>query len=232
DMKAQFGALSGQPLLEKLGIYRGGYGGILEDRVSRNLGSPFKAVVIFGWETLAYFLFGMAALKNGFLTGGWNNSAYRRTLLIGFGIGIPAYAALAYLLTRDGFSIPMVLAVTLPGTVPFRPLLVIATAALIILLTRNGGALVGRIAAAGRAAFTNYLGTSIIMTSLFYGYGLGAYGTLGRAELWLVVIPMWALMLLWSKPWLERFHYGPFEWLWRSLARGKAQPMRRMPATA
>jgi uncharacterized protein len=37
---------------------------------------------------------------------------------------------------------------------------------------------------------------------------------------------MWALMLLWSKPWLDRFAYGPFEWLWRSLARGRIQSLR------
>jgi uncharacterized protein len=86
---------------------------------------------------------------------------------------------------------------------------------------------VGRIAAAGRAAFTNYLGTSILMTTLFYGYGFGLFGTLGRAELWLVVLAAWALMLAWSKPWLDRFAYGPFEWLWRTLARGRVQPLRR-----
>jgi len=33
-------------------------------------------------------------------------------------------------------------------------------------------------------------------------------------------------MLLWSKPWLDRFRYGPFEWAWRSLARWELQPMR------
>ena len=54
------------------------------------------------------------------------------------------------------------------------------------------------------------------MTTLFYGWGLGLFGTMSRAELWLVVLAMWALMLLWSKPWLDRFRYGPFEWLWRS----------------
>jgi uncharacterized protein len=44
---------------------------------------------------------------------------------------------------------------------------------------------------------------------------------------------MWALMLAWSKPWLDRFAYGPFEWLWRSLARWQVQPMRRrlLPGT-
>jgi uncharacterized protein len=174
----------------------------------------------------------MAALKSGFFSGEWSGAAYRKALILGYGIGIPAYALLAWLLTRDGFSVPMIMAIVMAATTPFRPLMIVATAALIILLTRRDGALVRRIAAAGRAAFTNYLGTSIIMTSFFYGYGLGLYGTMSRAELWLVVIPMWGLMLLWSKPWLERFQYGPFEWLWRSLARGEVQPMRKALASA
>jgi uncharacterized protein len=194
---------------------------------------------MFGWETLAYFLFGMAALRTGFLRGSWSAAAYRRTMLIGFGIGIPAYAVLAWLLIRDDFSVPMVFAVAMAATVPFRPLMIAAIAALIIVLAARGrGALVERIAAAGRAAFTNYLGTSLIMTTLFYGYGVGLFGQLSRAELWLVVLPMWALMLLWSKPWLDRFEYGPLEWLWRSLSRGRsrgcgsARPSRSARAVA
>jgi uncharacterized protein len=232
-LEAQFGVLAGAPLAQKLAIYTGGYGGILADRVSLNALAPLKALFMFGWETLAYFLFGMAALKSGFLRGGWSDAAYRRIAATGFAIGIPVYALLAWLLIRDDFSVPMVFAVAMAATVPFRPLMVVATAALIILLARRGGALLDRIAAAGRAAFTNYIGTSIVMTSVFYGYGGGLFGELSRAELWLVVLPMWALMLAWPKPWLDRFRYGPLEWLWRSLSRGERQPMRkRMPRTA
>jgi uncharacterized protein len=64
------------------------------------------------------------------------------------------------------------------------------------------------------------------MTTIFYGYGLGLYGSVGRAPLWLFVLAAWGVMLLWSKPWLDRFRYGPLEWLWRTLARGHLQPMR------
>jgi uncharacterized protein len=85
-----------------------------------------------------------------------------------------------------------------------------------------------RFVAAGRAAFTNYLGTSIVVTLIFNGYGLGLYGYLERWQSYLVVFPVWALILLWSKPWLDRFTYGPLEWLWRSLARGKRQPFIRV----
>jgi uncharacterized protein len=230
-LESQLGALGAQAKAEEFALHRGGYGGILADRVSDQALAPIEGLGLFGWETLAYFLLGMAALRSGFLTGGWSAGGYRRTALIGFGIGIPAYALLAWLLVRDGFSVTGILAWSMAATVPFRPLMVAATAALILLATRRSGALVERIAAAGRAAFTNYLGTSLVMTTLFYGYGGGLFGRLGRAELWLVVFAMWALMLLWSKPWLDRFLYGPLEWLWRSLARGAVQPMRR-PAPA
>jgi len=227
SLERTFGAMSAEAVAKEFALYRGGYGGILADRVGDQAIGPLKGLGLFGWETLAYFLLGMAALRSGFLTDGWSPAHYRKVAMLGFGIGIPAYAGLAWLLARDGFSVPRLFGLSMGATVPFRPLMVVATASLIILATRNGGALVDRIAAAGRAAFTNYLGTSLILTILFYGYGFGLFGTMGRAQLWLVVLAMWALMLLWSKPWLDRFLYGPLEWLWRSLARGAVQPMRR-----
>lgn len=226
-LDGQFGVPAGGPLAERLALMRGSYGPILADRFGGYATAPFRELMMFGWETLAYFLFGMVALRNGFLRGAWSDSAYRRTALIGFGIGVPAYALLAWILVRDGFSVPMVIAIVMGATLPFRLAMIVATAALIILLARRGGAATGRIAAAGRCAFTNYLGTSLIMTTLFYGYGAGLFGHLSRAQLWLPVIAIWALMLLWSKPWLDRFRYGPLEWLWRSLARGEMQPIRK-----
>jgi hypothetical protein len=49
---------------------------------------------MFGWETLAYMLFGMAALKSGFLRGaGATRALSQGAALIGFGIGIPALCA-------------------------------------------------------------------------------------------------------------------------------------------
>jgi uncharacterized membrane protein YeiB len=89
-----------------------------------------------------------------------------------------------------------------------------------------------RLAAVGRAAFTNYLGTSLIAAFVFYGWGLGLYGRVSRAEAWLLVPIVWLVMLAWSKPWLDRFQYGPFEWLWRTLARGRVQPMRKRRTAA
>ena len=87
-----------------------------------------------------------------------------------------------------------------------------------------------RIAAVGRAAFTNYLGTSILVTALFYGWGLGQFARWDRATIYLVPPIIWIIMLLWSKPWLDRYRYGPLEWLWRSLARLRLQRMKKSPS--
>jgi uncharacterized protein len=232
QLRGQFGVPTEQALASKMAMFQGSYGPIVEHRLLDKLIEPFVSTAFFGWETLAYFLFGMVLLKTGFFRGAWTAARYKRVLLIGFGIAVPVYALLALVLYRDGFSVPMIFACAMAATSPVRPLMVIATAALIILAARNRGALVGRIAAAGRAAFTNYLGTSVLMTSLFYGYGAGLYGSMSRIELWVVVIAMWALMLVWSKPWLDRFNYGPLEWLWRSLSRGRMEPLRRVTAAA
>ena len=211
----------------ELALYRGPYGGVVAHRLTNDLFDPVSALLDYGWETLAYMLIGMAAYRSGFANGAWSDRAYLRTVAIGFGVGLPAYALLAWLALRSDFHPAAVSLIHFPASVPLRPLVVAAIAAALILASRRGGALFARVAAVGRAAFSNYLGTSLVMTGLFYGWGLGWYGTLSRVELWPVVLAAWALMLLWSKPWLDRFRYGPFEWLWRSLARGRVEPLLR-----
>jgi uncharacterized protein len=229
EMLAGFEQTFGVPpeaaLTKDIAAHGGSWLDIARERFKTAGLAPFGTLFIFGFETLAYMLFGMAAFRSAMLTGGWDRRRYLRWVLIGFGIGIPAYAALAALIISQGFSMSAVMLGVIVLTIPVRPFMILAWASLIILLMRPGGALTTRIAAAGRMAFTNYLATSLICTTVFYGYGLGLYGELSRAQVYLVVFAVWAGMLLWSKPWLERFAYGPLEWLWRSLARGRIQPM-------
>lgn len=227
DMENTFGKPSPKKIAEELADYRGSYADTVAKRAEESAAPVFGTLVFVGMETLAYMLFGMALLKTGMLRGEWPVERYRRWLLIGFGIGIPAYVALAWYLVSAGFSAFATTLCVVALSTPFRPLMIMGWASLIALLARHGGALVDRVAAAGRMAFTNYLMTTIICTTLFYGYGFGLFGYLSRAQLYIVVFAVWALILLWSKPWLERFRYGPFEWVWRSLARGQFQPMTR-----
>ena len=83
-----------------------------------------------------------------------------------------------------------------------------------------------RLAAAGRMAFSNYLGTSLVMCSLFYGWGLGLVGRVPHALQPAFVLLAWGLMLAWSPWWLARFRQGPLEWLWRSLTEARALPFK------
>ena len=178
-------------------------------------------------ETIALMLLGMAGYKSGFLTGAWPDRSYRRIALIGLGTGFAVYAFLGIRAWLAGFGPIEMFTATEIATPIFRPIMAVGYSALFILLFRQRTAIRDRLAAVGRTAFSNYLGCTIIGVLVFYGFAGDLYGKVSRGEAWLLVPPVWALMLLWSKPWLDRFYYGPFEWLWRSLARGKPQPMRR-----
>jgi uncharacterized protein len=83
------------------------------------------------------------------------------------------------------------------------------------------------LAAVGRMSLTTYLTQSLISVTLFYHYGFGLYGRLGHDGVLGITVTVFALQMCASVWWLRRFRFGPMEWLWRSAAYGKAQPMRR-----
>jgi uncharacterized protein len=87
--------------------------------------------------------------------------------------------------------------------------------------------LLQRFAAVGRMALTNYLMHSVILTTVFYGYGLGLYGSVPRFQQMGFVVAVIALQLIYSSWWLARYRFGPVEWLWRSLTYWQRQPMKR-----
>ncbi|NJL04220.1 MAG: DUF418 domain-containing protein [Chloroflexaceae bacterium] len=80
----------------------------------------------------------------------------------------------------------------------------------------------------GRMALTNYIGQSVLATTIFYGYGLGLFGQFGAAMLLLLAVVIFALQVIFSRWWLQHFRMGPLEWLWRSLSYGKTTPLRRV----
>jgi uncharacterized protein len=216
-------------IAEDLKLYKSGYATIVRSRLVDRATEPFASIFSFGFETLALMFFGMALFKNGFFTGAWDAARYRRWAVRGALISIPALALLGWWIIRTGFDAAWIFGGFISFSAPFDTLMATVWAAVVILWVKHGGAsaLKARVAAAGRMAFTNYLATSLVMTTIFYGYGLNLFGEVNRAALWIPVLGMWGLMLLWSKPWLDRFYYGPLEWLWRTLARGKLQPMRK-----
>jgi uncharacterized protein len=228
---ASFGAGS-DDTAEQLAVHQGSWAGIVADKFENELFYPLSLVVSNIGETVPLMLLGTAFYKTGFLLGEKPVTTYRNWAILGLGLGGASFVVIGLYVWSTGFDLLDTMNAALAWTIPGRLLMTIGYASALVLLIQRfaHSGFIARVAATGRAAFTNYLGTSIAMTTIFYGYGLGLFGEVGRAELYLFVIGAWIVMLLWSKPWLTRYRYGPFEWLWRSLARRQLQPMRRLNA--
>ena len=84
--------------------------------------------------------------------------------------------------------------------------------------------------AVGRMALTNYLTQSIVLANLFWLTGL--YGRIGPAIGVIVTLLFYWLQLKFSVWWLQRYNFGPAEWLWRALTYGQKPAMRRSPEPA
>jgi uncharacterized protein len=215
-------------LAAQIAHFHGTYADIVWTRGVEEFSYLGVTVLYFLLETLPLMMIGMALYKNGFLTGDWAARDYRRLCLRLVVVGLILQNILALVIVFSQFDVLITVNAVVAWSLPTRLMIAVGYAALLILLIHKsaGQPWLNRVAATGRTAFSNYLMTSVIMTSIFYGYGLGLFGRLDRVELMLVVGFMWSLMLLWSLPWLRRFRYGPLEWLWRSLARGRLEPMR------
>ena len=206
-------------------------GDFLTQVQSRTRGKTFQpvwtALTSMG-ETLPLLLLGMALLRSGFFSGTWRN----RHLWLVAGAGIAPGLALTlglldYAWTR-GFAPRTMEVIYLYWAAVPHLLMAVGYAALLVLaaphFTRM--ALGKWLAASGRMAFSNYIGTTVLMTAIFYGWGLGWIGRFGHLWQWPFVFLGWALMLVWSTIWLRTFRRGPLEWAWRSLVEWRVLPNR------
>jgi uncharacterized protein len=215
----------------ELRLYRGGIADVFAARAAMTALFQTVFLPLNMPETLGFVLVGMLLYRLDFWQGGWSRRAYRGTIASG-AVTIPLYVALTYMIGAHHFD-PAFLPLADTLTLLLRPFLALSYASILILTVQAGTLrwLTRRLAAAGRMAFSNYLGTSLIMTTIFYGYGFGLFGHLSRAHLYILVLGQWLLILGWSEPWLRHFRYGPFEWVWRSLSRGRRVSFRQAIAS-
>lgn len=209
-------------------IAAGDYGALVTHRLTEQWSEPWQSAMLFGWETLPLMLLGVALYRMGFFSGGFARAGMIRWGWIGVIAGAAAHLAMGLVVKAEGFTYYSTLAAWLGWSPLPRLAMVVGIAALMVAYAPSATGWLGeRIRAAGRAAFTNYLGTSVVMMLVFHGWALGLFGQLNRPQLLLVVALSWVLMLAWSKPWLERYRYGPLEWLWRCLTYRTVFPLRK-----
>jgi len=94
--------------------------------------------------------------------------------------------------------------------------------------TPRGARLLAPFAWSGRMALTNYLSQSFVIAFVLFGVGpgLALAGRIGTCALTAIVIVVYALQITFSRWWLNRFAFGPAEWLWRALTYGSMPSMR------
>lgn len=77
----------------------------------------------------------------------------------------------------------------------------------------------------GKMALTSYLSQSIFGVILFFHFGLGLFFMTSPALNAVICCAVFAVQITFCKYWLQRFNYGPIEWLWRSATYLKWQPL-------
>ena len=181
-------------------------------------------------------LIGMGLMKLGIFAARLTRRAYLIMMAVGYGIGLPLMAFDTYHELNNGFFLGRQLWHTLDGwpmlTIYGSLPVVFGHIGLVMLICQAGALpwLTRRLAAAGRMALSCYLFDSIFCTTFFYGYGLDFTASLHRPLLYAIVLTIWTAQLLVCPLWLEKFRFGPAEWLWRSLTYWKLQPMTPRPA--
>ena len=200
-------------------ILAASFGAALRLRLETAPWRPFQTMASIFTETMPLMLIGMALHRTGLWRGAWS----RRTLwqIAGWGIGLGGSITmgLAWWIDAHGFPPRAMFGVIENLTaLPHLAMTLGYAAALMLAWPHLATTAAGRtMAATGRTAFTNYLGTTMLMTALFSGWGLGLGTWLGRGWVPLFIPLGWAAMLAWPGWWLARHRQGPFEAVWRRL---------------
>jgi uncharacterized protein len=182
-------------------------------------------LLTFFMRALGMMMIGVALFRSGVLSGERPREYYVRMAAIGLGVGLPLAAAGVLVSALSDFEARLALISMIPNTIGTIPATLGFMALIILWNMRAETALHRGVRAAGRMALTNYLTQTIIGVIILRT--LFEPGDLNRAWVLLFVIGVWMLQLAWSQPWLSRFRYGPFEWVWRVLTYRRIQPLRR-----
>ncbi|MFC3098505.1 DUF418 domain-containing protein [Alteraurantiacibacter palmitatis] len=200
---------------------QGSYADVLDYRLTEEAGLVAYYAQLALYETIPLILIGLALFRGHVMGRQADDGSVMlisRPAAVGLALaGLIANLAAGLWVMGQGFT-PYVTQLAFFGLGPLANIPLLLGGA--VLLARwaarpHTGWLAARLVLAGRMALSNYVGTSLVMMLVFQGWAGGLFGSLHRAELLLVVLLGWALMLTFSRVWLGRFRQGPLEWIWR-----------------
>ena len=222
--------LSGAALQDYLTAYRGSWLEQMELRVPETLFMQTQWFFMHTfWRVMAMMLLGMALFKWKVLSAELSKTSYVRISLIGLSLGILLSSTGVILNFKKGWSMEFSMFI---GN-QFNYLGSVATAlgymgvVMLVVKSKFFHRAKNSLSAVGRMAFTNYILMSLICTFLFYGHGLGLFGSVERKMQALVVLGVWILLIFFSTFWMKHLRYGPLEAFWRSLTYGRWQALKK-----
>jgi uncharacterized protein len=177
------------------------------------------------WQTSGLMLLGMALFRLGVLTGERPARWPAALAAGGFGVGVPLMLGSAHRGFAHGWDLRdhMLVGIHLDAWGNF--LVGLGWVGAILLFLRLG--VVPRaLVAVGRTALSNYLLQTLLATTVFYGHGLGLFGSVDRVGQLVFVALAWTIQLIVSPWWLGLFAVGPLEWAVRWAMLGHRVPLR------
>ena len=235
DERAAFTADMWQPsaaaIDAELGAWRGGW---LDQQPVRSAGAfEFETSILVAWgiwRAGGLMLIGMALFRYGVFSARRSSRFYAALIAVAVAVGLPLQA---YGIALDfAYGWP-VWSFFVGAQFIYWPSIAVSLGyvGLVMLACRRAALryVTRPLAAVGRTALTNYLLQTILCTTIFYGHGLGWFGSVDRVGQIGVVAAVWAVQLVASPLWLRRYRFGPVEWAWRWLTYGVRPLLRRTP---
>jgi len=198
-------------------------GGFFEQNTERIPGAieiqTFVFIMSIVWRVSSMMILGMILYRTGVLTAEKPNGLYKKMVLISLPAGLIIASVGLYLSYQNEWD--GVWCMNIGENYKYFASILVALGYIgaIMLWSKTDwwSGLQLRLRAVGRLAFTNYILMSVICTFIFYGHGLGLFGTFDRLQQLGVVVVIWVLLLIMSPLILQRYRQGPLEWLWRKL---------------
>ena len=201
--------------------------GIWEPGETSGENAALEALTLLGYVArgLGMILMGAGLYRLGFMSGRMSVGTYRWTAVAGLGVGLPLAAVSVVVTALGDYSREVAFIGQIPNTLGTVPA-ALGYMSLLVLWDRRGEHwLKRRLLATGRMALTNYLSQTVLGVLVLTVVLDGA--DVGRAGILIFVLAVWALQLWWSRVWLDRFRFGPAEWLWRVATYRRGQALRR-----
>ena len=167
------------------------------------------------FRAIGMMLLGVILFRSKVLFGNLDIKIYKKMTFFGLALGIPLGILSLLWLGLNNYSADLAIIGFIPNKLGIIPMTIAYIGILSILNKKLSSKVASYIRACGRMAFTNYITQTLfcyIVLNIFF-----KDVEITRKEIFIFVLIIWAIQLIWSKYWLDKFKYGPLEFIWRKL---------------